>query len=319
MEKQFAFLLIAAGALAETGAPAFPGAEGAGMWATGGRGCAVYRVTNLKTSGPDSLAGAVSAPNRFVVFAVSGIIDLGEGKPGGPGKITIAHPNITVAGQTAPGEGITIVNGSVNVTAGNVILQHLRVRRGQIAKGNRGDAFGIKGDFENVMLDHLSASWATDENLTLTNANNVTAQYSISAEALDYFNPPQTPPRHSFGSLFGSKYDDGRMTIHHSLYAHNRLRDARTTAGGRARYVHVPVPPGKADRMVLEIVASRDYRIGCPGAALVAVQDGHAPVPVRLQDLEPRGGATPEDLAGGSGLRHEQALCEDAAVNRAGY
>ena len=226
--RYLAVILIAAGAFAETRVPAFPGAEGAGMWAAGGRGGAVYRVTNLKASGPGSLSDAVSGPSRFVVFAVSGVIDLR-----GHGKIAIAHPNITVAGQTAPGEGITIINGSVNVTAGNVILRHLRVRRGQIVKGNMGDAFGIKGEFENVMLDHLSASWATDENLTLTNANNVTAQYTLNAEALDYFNPPQTPPRHAFGSLFGSGFDDGRMTIHHSLYAHNRLRNARTTAGGR--------------------------------------------------------------------------------------
>lgn len=206
---------------------AFPGAEGAGMWTSGGRGGRVYRVTNLNATGPGSLADAVSGPNRFVVFTVSGVIDL-NGR-----KIEIAHPNITVAGQTAPGEGVTIVHGALNVTAGNVILRHLRVRRGQIAKGDMGDAVGVKGDFENVMLDHLSAFWATDENLTLTNANNVTAQYCINAEALDYFNPPQTPPRHAFGSLFGSTFDDGRMTIHHSLYAHNRLRNARTTAGGR--------------------------------------------------------------------------------------
>lgn len=218
---------------AEKRIPAFPGAEGAGMWASGGRGGAVYRVTNLNASGPGSLADAVSAPNRFVVFTVSGVIDLSAGHPGKPGKITIAHPNITIAGQTAPGEGITVIHGGIHVTAGNVILRHLRVRRGQIAKGDMGDAFDVKGDFENVMLDHLSASWATDENLTLTNANNVTLQYSINAEALDYFNPPQTPPRHAFGSLFGSAYDDGRMTIHHTLYAHNRLRNARTTAGGR--------------------------------------------------------------------------------------
>ena len=197
------------------------------MWASGGRRGTVYRVTNLDAKGPGSLADAVSRPDRFVVFTVSGTIDLG-GK-----NLSIAQPNITIAGQTAPGEGITLRNGGINVTAGNVIIRHIRVRRGVIQKGNTGDGFGIKGPFENVIVDHVSASWATDENLTLTNANNVTCQYAINAEGLDYYNPPQTPQRHAFGSLFGSAFDDGRMTIHHSLYAHNRLRNARTTAGGR--------------------------------------------------------------------------------------
>src|SRR5437762_1246201 len=80
-----------------------------------------------------------------------------------------------------------------------------RVRRGFIASGNSGDSIAIKGQFENVIADHVSASWATDENLTLTNANNVTAQYSIAAEGLDYYNPEQSPFRHSEGSLFGSQ------------------------------------------------------------------------------------------------------------------
>lgn len=203
------------------------------MFATGGRGGEVYVVRTLEAAGPGSLGDAVSRPNRFIVFAVSGVIDLARSRPGRAGALRISEPNITIAGQTAPGEGITLINGAINVTASNVIIRHLRVRRGFIRKGDMGDAIGIKGQLENVIVDHVSTSWATDENLTLTQANLVTAQYAIIAEALDYFNPPQTPPRHAFGSLFGSAADGGRMTIHHSLYAHNRLRNARTTAGGR--------------------------------------------------------------------------------------
>jgi len=203
------------------------------MYASGGRGGEVYVVRTLEPTGPGSLAEAVSRPNRFVVFAAAGVIDLSAGRPGRSGALRIDQPNITIAGQTAPAEGITLINGGIQVTAGNVIIRHLRVRRGFIRKGDMGDAIGIKGKFENVIVDHVSAAWATDENLTLTNANLVTAQYSIAAEGLDYFNPPQTPPRHAFGSLFGSAFDGGRMTIHHTLYAHNRLRNARTTAGGR--------------------------------------------------------------------------------------
>ena len=210
--------------------PAFPDAEGAGAQTTGGRTGTVYQVTNLKCEGPGSLAEAVSQPNRIVVFAVSGTIDLaGSGKR--KRSLEIAHPNVTIAGQTAPGEGICIRGGSIRVMAGNVIIRHLRVRRGFNVIGEQGDAINIKGDFADVIVDHVSASWGSDETLTLTNANRVTAQYSIASEGLDYFNPNQSPNRHSEGSLFGSGAPGGVMTIHHTLYAHNRLRNARTTGG----------------------------------------------------------------------------------------
>ena len=211
--------------------PAFPGAEGAGAYATGGRAGTVYRVTNLNPDGPGSLADAVSEPNRMVVFTVSGAIDLGaRGKR--KRALEIAQPNITIAGQTAPGDGVSIKGGSLHIAAGNVIVRYLRVRRGFNTVGEQGDAINIKGDFADVIVDHVSTAWATDESLTLTNANRVTAQYSIAAEGLDYFNPNQSPNRHSEGSLFGSQVPGGQMTIHHTLYAHNRLRNARTTGGG---------------------------------------------------------------------------------------
>lgn len=209
--------------------PSFPGAEGAGACASGGRGGSVYRVINLNADGPGSLADAVSRPNRIVVFAVSGTIDLTRKNGKHSGALQIAQPNITVAGQSAPGEGICIRGGSIHVAAGNVILRHLRVRRGYVASGSSGDSVDIKGQFENVIVDHISTSWATDENLTLTNATNVTAQYCIAAEGLDYYNPEQSPFRHSEGSLFGSHTPGGHMTIHHTIYAHNRLRNPRTT------------------------------------------------------------------------------------------
>ena len=211
--------------------PAFPGAEGAGAHATGGRAGAVYRVTNLNLKGPGSLADAVSQANRIVVFTVSGTIDLTRINKKGR-AIEIGQPNITIAGQTAPGEGICIKGGALHVTAGNVIVRYLRIRRGFNVIGDQNDSVDIKGEFQDVIFDHVSATWATDENFTLTNANRVTAQYGIAAEGLDYFNPNQSPNRHSEGSLFGSHTPGGFMTIHHTLYAHNRLRNARTTGGG---------------------------------------------------------------------------------------
>ncbi|WP_449072008.1 hypothetical protein [Prosthecobacter sp.] len=239
------------------------------MFATGGRGGEVVVVTNLNASGPGSLAEAVSKPNRIVVFAVSGIIDLtAVGKAGRekPGKIEIAQPGITVAGQTAPGEGICIKGGALQIHASNVIVRHLRSRRGWNFEGDTGDAIEFKaptlgeastpggqtdeafkkriekkegrgkvvhefGGMTDVIVDHCSASWATDENLTCTHVDRATLSWSIAAEGLDYANPKQTPPNHSEGGLWGSGAPDGRATMHHMLYAHNRLRNPRLTGG----------------------------------------------------------------------------------------
>lgn len=246
---------------------AFPGAFGAGSFTVGGRGGEVYRVTNLNSSGPGSLADAVSQPNRIIVFTVSGVIDLSGGVAGKHGQIVLDKPHITIAGQTAPGEGICLKHGCLTIRTSDVIVRHLRVRRGYITEGDSGDSIMAKpimkkataaktgvdpekqkkieekkkerGKFlkepadlmEHILLDHVSATWATDENLTMTHPNWTTAQFCLIAEGLDYANPKQTPPRHSEGSLWGVSAADGRSTFHHNLYAHNRLRNPRTTGG----------------------------------------------------------------------------------------
>jgi len=286
-------------ATAKNQVPAFPGAEGAGATATGGRGGKVVHVTNLNPSGPGSLADAVSQPNRIVVFDVSGAIDMmyeksasepkpdeaktgkaekeadaklkkiKEGKsdektkekklmrredemknakehpdlePKLKGKtLNVTQPNITIAGQTAPGEGIAIIHGALSVSASNVIVRHLRVRRGHITPGDMGDGMTVKGEdrdkpLRDVILDHVSTCWTTDENITMTaSVANGTVQYAIAAEGLDHFNPPQTPPKHSEGSLFGSDLPGGVVNFHHVIYAHNRLRNPRFTGGGDPR------------------------------------------------------------------------------------
>ena len=126
-------------------ATAFPGAEGPAMFATGGRGGEVVRVTNLNATGPGSLADAVRAPNRIVVFDVSGIIDLtqGKGDKAKGGTLSLDQPNLTLAGQTAPGEGICLKGGKLTVEASNIVIRHLRVRRGFIAEGDANDAIEI--------------------------------------------------------------------------------------------------------------------------------------------------------------------------------
>ncbi|MDR3404186.1 MAG: hypothetical protein P4L99_16935 [Chthoniobacter sp.] len=248
--------------------PAFPGAEGGGMFTSGGRGGSVYRVTNLNLDGPGSLADAVSQPNRIVVFEVSGIIDLTRGKDRKEkgGKLPVTQPNITIAGQTAPGEGICLKGGALEISASNVIVRYLRSRRGFVRDTDTGDAIEVKpvtkgaqpvasgesteafdkrkakkesrGKFlhafdalTDIVIDHCSASWATDENLSVTHSDRATIAYCIAAEGLDYTNPKQTPPNHSEGSLWGSQTPDGRSTMHHMLYANNRLRNPRTTGG----------------------------------------------------------------------------------------
>lgn len=238
------------------------------MFATGGRGGGVVHVTNLNAEGPGSLAEAVSQPNRVVVFDVSGIIDLTrkKGDKAKGGKLSVAQPNITIAGQTAPGEGICLKGGGLEVSASNVIVRYLRSRRGFVQDSDSGDSFGVKpvtkgvqavasgqsteafdkraakkasrGKFlhafdslKNIVIDHCSASWSTDENLSVTHSDHTTVAYCIAAEGLDYTNPKQTPPNHSEGSLWGSQEPDGRATMHHMLYANNRLRNPRTTGG----------------------------------------------------------------------------------------
>ena len=186
---------------------AFPGAEGYGAYATGGRGCQVVHVTNLKASGSGSLADAVSQPNRFVVFDVGGVIDITGA------SITIAS-NITVAGQTAPGEGITIYGGRVIASnAKNVILRYLRMRGGKSVNSSK---CTLTLDYcENLIMDHCSISWGPWDNVHIKDANNITWQYCINAEGIE-------PQR------FGSITDGTRnWTISHCLWANNKSRNPK--------------------------------------------------------------------------------------------
>ena len=257
---------IAAFGAASAAQPAFPGAEGAGAGATGGRGGEVFIVTNTNKDGPGSLADAVSRPNRFIVFAISGIIDLTTEKKGTPkgGKLKITQPNLTIAGQTAPGEGICLKGGSLTVDASNVVVRHLRVRRGFVADGDAGDSVEInvkdpafvkeksKGtDKDNakeklaageklkpatdVIFDHVSSSWGTDENFTMSgHIDRVHAQYCFAAEGLDYDNPGQTPRNHAYGSLMGGSGTDSRVGMAHSIFAHHRRRTPQCSTGDGA-------------------------------------------------------------------------------------
>lgn len=203
---------------------AFPGADGFGKYASGGRGGRVIKVTNLEDSGPGSLRQAIiSRGPRMVVFEISGIIDL-------EGPIDINRGDLTIAGQTAPGDGITLRNHGIAVKAGNVIIRYLRVRPGD-QSGTETDAISVfKGT--DIIIDHCSTSWATDETLSISPSkresmraiDNVTVQWSIISESLN--RSVHHKGDHGYGTLLRGS-DGARYSMHHNLWAHHSARMPR--------------------------------------------------------------------------------------------
>ena len=190
--------------------PAFPGAEGYGAQATGGRGGKVIAVTNLDASGPGSLRAACDAEGpRIVVFRVSGTID---------GDVKIKHDHITIAGQTAPGDGICI-KGSLSLDASDVIVRYIRVRPDPTKSET--DAIGTRYQ-KNLILDHVSGSWSSDEIISLYHNENATIQWCMIAEAC-----AKRGEGHRFGGIWGNNYG----TYHHNLIAHNDSRNPRWASG----------------------------------------------------------------------------------------
>ncbi len=195
---------------------AFPGAEGAGKFARGGRGGDVYKVTNLNDSGPGSLRAGLASANgpRTIVFDVAGEIALAS-------RLQIGS-NVTIAGQTAPGDGVTIRNQMTQVRGDDVILRHLRFRLGEAGCpfDNPPDALWIFRS-EDVMLDHLSTSWGIDEVLSVTRSHRITVQWSVISEGL--YESCHDKGTRSYGSLING----GDITFHHNLFAHNFSRNPR--------------------------------------------------------------------------------------------
>jgi len=205
---------------------AFPGAEGGGRFATGGRGGGVYAVTNLNDSGPGSLRDAVSAGHRTVVFRVSGTIDLQS-------DLVIAHSKITIAGQTAPGDGICLKRFPLKITGANdVIVRHLRVRPGAEA-GLPHDGIGVRRA-KNIIIDHCSVSWSIDEGInTWHGTTNVTVQWCMMAEALNHSVHEKGP--HAYGASWGGD----NCSYHHNLFAHCTARNPSVAGQERERTVNM--------------------------------------------------------------------------------
>ncbi|KAK7449823.1 hypothetical protein VKT23_013299 [Stygiomarasmius scandens] len=187
--------------------PAFPGAEGFGAQATGGRGGSVYVVTNLNDSGAGSFRDAVSQPHRIVVFAVGGLITISS-------RIVVSH-DVYIAGQTAPGQGITIYGNGVSYSgADNTITRYIRYRMGRTGDSGK-DAITIANG-ENMIFDHISVSWGRDETFSINgDVSNVTISDSIIAQGLE---------THSCGGLMQST---GGVSIFRTLYIDNQTRNPK--------------------------------------------------------------------------------------------
>jgi hypothetical protein len=217
--------VLATSGLAQTDpVVAFPGAEGAGRFALGGRGGAVLRVTNLNDSGPGSLRAAIETRGpRTVVFDIGGTIRLLT-------PLTIRHPQITLAGQTAPGGGITLRDQALVIAADDVVVRYIRSRLGD-ESGVEADAVSITRG-RRIILDHVSASWSVDETLSAGSRYDppergiydVTVQWSIIAESLNLSNHAKGD--HGYGTLVRGAHG-ATFTFHHNLWASHRARMPR--------------------------------------------------------------------------------------------
>jgi pectate lyase len=221
------------GDLPQASIPAFPGAEGGGAYSFGGRGGRVIVVTSLEDSGPGTFRAACEeAGPRIVVFNVAGIIRLKD-------RVRIRAPYITIAGQSAPGDGVCIAGANVAIDTHDVVIRHMRFRRGETWVGDRDDSIG-GNPVGNIMIDHVSASWGLDENMSVYRhiydrdgmnlklpTVNVTIQNSIFSECLN-----------TYGHAFGSTIGGYNSTFHHNLWANNAGRNPSVGMNGDFTFVN---------------------------------------------------------------------------------
>lgn len=205
---------------------AFPGAEGYGKYVTGGRGGKIYIVTNLNDQGPGSFREAAEAKGkRTIVFAVSGTIHLET-------KLTIKG-DATIAGQSAPGDGICLADNSVSLGGDNIIVRYLRFRmgdkyqKGGMVDGNGGDDAFSAGRRNQIIIDHCSMSWSTDEVFSVYGGDSTTLQWNMITEPLNYSYHFETGDKdyehHGFGGIWGGSH----LSAHHNLFAHCVSRNPR--------------------------------------------------------------------------------------------
>ena len=205
---------------------AFPGAEGFGKFTTGGRGGKVFVVSNLNDKGPGSFRAAAEAKDkRIIVFNISGTIHLET-------KLSIKG-DVTIAGQSAPGDGICLADNAVGLGGDNIIIRYMRFRmgdrfqnKGMVDGGGGDDAFGGTKK-KNIIIDHCSMSWSTDEVFSIYAGDSTTLQWNIISEPLNYSYHFETGDKdfehHGYGGIWGGKH----LTAHHNLFAHCNNRNPR--------------------------------------------------------------------------------------------
>lgn len=254
---------------------AFPGAQGAAAHTPGGRGGKILRVTTLAASGPGSLLAALETDGaRIVVFEVGGVIDMAQH------EIKISKPFLTVAGQTAPAPGITLIRTGIDVTTHDVVLQHIRVRTGSADQPKRGgwepDAFSTISAHD-VIVDHCSMSWAIDENLSASGPRftgktpeewrrgtsyRVTFSNNIIAEGLKY--STHSKGEHSKGSLIHDNASD--ILIVGNLYANNYERNPLFKGGVHGmvinNMIYNPGPRAVHYNLIAEEWRGQPYQVG---------------------------------------------------------
>lgn len=232
---------------ADAPALAFPGAQGAAAHTPGGRGGKIVRVTTLAADGPGSFAEAVTGKGpRIVVFEVGGVIDLGMK------ELRISEPFLTIAGQTAPHPGVTIIKGGLTIATHDVVIRHLRIRPGDGGLPKRSgdiDAITTVRGAHDVIVDHCSLTWATDENLSasstrfhgeneaewMANASRrITYSNNIVSEGLA--NSIHAKGEHSKGSLIHDHVNE--VLIVGNLYAHNYERSPLFKGGARGQVIN---------------------------------------------------------------------------------
>ena len=248
--------LSATPVVAQTVAPlAFPGAVGWAKDTQGGKGGQIIRVINLNADGPGSFKAAVETKGpRIIVFEVGGVIDLGRT------TMDIKEPFLTIAGQTAPSPGITIIRGGIDVRTHDVIVRHMRVRTGVDGQAKRSgweaDAFSTVAAY-NVIVDHNTFSWAIDENMSASGprftgktpdewrkgtSRRITFSYNLASEGLADASHPKG--EHSKGSILHDNASD--VLFYRNIWAHNLERSPLLKGGARAAMINNLIyNPGK--------------------------------------------------------------------------
>lgn len=312
---------LASGAVAAADTLAFPGALGWAATTPGGRGGKLIRVTTLASSGPGSFAAAVAhAGPRTIVFEVGGVIDLQAR------TLIIDQPFLTIAGQTAPFPGITLIRGGIDITTHDVVVRHLRVRPGEAGAAKRSgvdfDAIATIGA-RDVIVDHCSLTWGTDENLSASGprfveggktladfraatSHRITFSHNLIAEGLG--DSTHAKGEHSKGTLIHDHV--GEILIVGNLYAHNAERNPQFKADVRGQVINNLIYDPGARAVHYNLVLEEWV--------------GHEPVPAQmllLGNVLRAGPSTPADLAlvmiGGS-ANLELHAADNIAVDRLG-